>query len=246
MKRIGIAAISVLALAACDPKVPDSAAGVGFNDYDSYQAGQPDVRSARNAQLADASALQPPEVTGAPSATAVPAPAVSSADLAAAGIGSTAATGTVITPAPGAPLSAISVGGGSATSSTGLSDEQSFAAVSARESIQSDAERLAAQRAQYQDIAPEAVPERPSSTGPDIVAYALNTKNPVGQQAYRRTLPSQSKAERKCASYHSADIAQREFLAAGGPDRDRYGIDPDGDGFACGWNPEPFRRAVGG
>ena len=34
-----------------------------------------------------------------------------------------------------------------------------------------------------------------------------------------------------------------QFLAAGGPERDRKGIDPDGDGFACGFNPAPFRAA---
>ena len=35
--------------------------------------------------------------------------------------------------------------------------------------------------------------------------------------------------------------AQRAFLAAGGPDQDRLGLDPDGDGFVCGWSPLPYR-----
>ena len=30
-------------------------------------------------------------------------------------------------------------------------------------------------------------------------------------------------------------------LERGGPQRDRLGVDPDGDGFACSWNPTPFR-----
>ena len=32
---------------------------------------------------------------------------------------------------------------------------------------------------------------------------------------------------------------------AGGPERDQFGIDPDGDGYACSWDPSPFRKAVG-
>ena len=38
--------------------------------------------------------------------------------------------------------------------------------------------------------------------------------------------------------------AQIDFLAKGGPERDRLGVDPDGDGYACAWNPAPFRAAV--
>jgi hypothetical protein len=32
-------------------------------------------------------------------------------------------------------------------------------------------------------------------------------------------------------------------LSNGGPERDRLGLDPDGDGFACYWDPTPFRLA---
>ena len=38
--------------------------------------------------------------------------------------------------------------------------------------------------------------------------------------------------------------AQQAFLEAGGPERDRKGLDPDGDGYACAWDPTPFRAAV--
>jgi hypothetical protein len=47
-----------------------------------------------------------------------------------------------------------------------------------------------------------------------------------------------------CAKYASSDQAQQDFLAKGGPDRDRMGVDPDGDGFACSWDPRPFRTAL--
>ena len=40
MKRVLMGCAALIALAACEPQVPDSGAGVGFNDYDSYQAQQ--------------------------------------------------------------------------------------------------------------------------------------------------------------------------------------------------------------
>ena len=43
-----LAVALVLGLAACEPTIPDSGAGVGFQDYDSYAQQQ----AARDAQLA--------------------------------------------------------------------------------------------------------------------------------------------------------------------------------------------------
>ncbi|WP_068113860.1 hypothetical protein [Tropicimonas marinistellae] len=259
MHRTALMLLSLLAVAACEPTVPDSASGVGFGDYNEYRYAQAQERAAREAQLSGAITILPPEQTGAPTARGVEPVGVTNADLAAAGIGPVAtapvnpATATqppqtdLITPAPGAPLAVTAAGAAyAAGNNPGISDEQDFSAVSARETIQSDAERLASNRQQYQTVAPQAVPARPGSTGPDIVAYALQTSNPMGQPVYKRTFASQGKAQRNCAKYASPDLAQRAFLAAGGPQKDRYGIDPDGDGYACGWNPEPFRRAVGG
>ena len=128
----------------------------------------------------------------------------------------------------------------------GISDEQSFTAVSARESIQSDAQRLAQQRAAYEQAAVEALPERSRSSGPNIVEYALTTSNSVGVPVYKRGRTSESKFQRACSKFTSADLAQQAFLDAGGPDKDKLGVDPDGDGFACGWNPAPFRAARAG
>ena len=249
MRRLGIAVASVLGLAACDPQVPDSAAGVGFGDYNAYAANEARARAERNAQLASSVPIGAPEATGAPSAGASAAPpAVSTADLAAAGIGASAATSaTAQSQAVGTPLAATSTGAAYAGgNNVGISDEQDFGAVSSRETIQSDAERLAQQRSGYQATAPSSVPERPKDTGPDIVAYALGTSHQVGQPTYRRTFPSQSKAARKCAAYPSDDMAQFAFLDSGGPEKDRHGIDPDGDGYACKWDPARYRRAVGG
>ena len=70
-------------------------------------------------------------------------------------------------------------------SSTGISDEQDFDAVSSRQTIESDASRLEANRQLYKVIAPTALPTRSGSV-PNVVAYALQTNNPVGVQLYRR------------------------------------------------------------
>jgi hypothetical protein len=130
---------------------------------------------------------------------------------------------------------------------TGLSNEQDFDAVSAQRSIESDAERQARLAASYQVVRPGALPDRETTeAGPNIVAYALQTTNVVGQQVHRRFAPNANRAARTCAAYPSAEAAQRDFLARGGPERDRLGIDPDGDGFACRWDPAPFRALRGG
>ncbi|MEL6102102.1 MAG: hypothetical protein AAFR68_12410 [Pseudomonadota bacterium] len=129
----------------------------------------------------------------------------------------------------------------------GISDEQDFDAVSSRQSIESDAARIAANREQYQVVAPTALPSRSGSGEPNIVAYALETRHAPGTRLYRRSvLSGQSRYQRACGEYASADQAQLAFLQRGGPDRDRLGVDPDGDGFACDWDPRPFRRASGG
>jgi hypothetical protein len=129
----------------------------------------------------------------------------------------------------------------------GISDEQNFDAVAGRETIESDRERIEAQRQAYQVLRPQPLPSRPGDTGPNVVAYALNTTNARGERLYSRTgFNAENRFLRNCAKYPSSDLAQRDFLARGGPERDRLGLDPDGDGFACYWDPAPFRAARGG
>lgn len=123
-----------------------------------------------------------------------------------------------------------------------ISDEQNFNAVKDRVSIKQDAARLAEMRAQYKVIQPTPLPNRPQSDGPNLASYALSTSNPVGNKIYRRfSLFGDSGYKRACARYTSPDKAQIAFLAHGGPKRDPLGLDPDGDGYACTWNPAPFR-----
>ena len=239
MKAVSAVAL-VLALTGCATSVPQSNQGVGFGDYTEYQREQ----AARAAGLARAEAT----TLGAP--VAVQTSAIGSGELAAAGIGTSAQTG--------APLSAIDpnrTAGVQAspanpapalTNNPGISDEQDFDAVASRETIESDAQRRAQQAAQRQVIMPTAVPDRPADTGPNIVEYALNAPNRKGQEWYSRfVFSSQARFQRNCASYNSPDAAQRDFLLRGGPERDPQGLDPDGDGFACGWDPAPFLLAAG-
>lgn len=131
-----------------------------------------------------------------------------------------------------------------APNNPGLSDEQDFGAVSDRQSIESDAERLERNRALYTLIEPTEVPTRPGTDIPNIVAYAIKTSNPIGEPLYLRPFKSQNRSLWNCAKYVSDAAAQEAFLKAGGPERDRYGLDPDGDGFACRWDPTPFRAAI--
>lgn len=126
-----------------------------------------------------------------------------------------------------------------------ISDEQDFQAVSSRESIESDRQRIARQREQYQVIEVTSVPAPSASGGPNIVAFALGTTHALGTQAYRRMNPLRwSRWESACLQYRNQDAAQEAFLAAGGPTRDRNNLDPDGDGFACWWDPTPMRQAM--
>lgn len=75
-----------------------------------------------------------------------------------------------------------------------------------------------------------AVPAR--RTAPVVV-----TARPLGapvQPLYARSVTSNG-----CAAFASSAAAQRAFESQGGPQRDPQGLDPDGDGRACGWTGKP-------
>lgn len=125
----------------------------------------------------------------------------------------------------------------------GVSDEQDFGAVTQRETIASDKQRIECNREQYVVVQPGALPQRPGDEGPNIAAFALSTSNAPGQKIYTRPPFYLTDPAKACAKFASPDLAQQAFLAAGGPQRDRKALDPDGDGFACSWDPRPFRNA---
>lgn len=248
--RSSFVIVAVAALAACQPAIPDSGRGVGFDDQ--FTAEQ----RARDAALAKSSV--PGSVPAPASVSAAPlgaAPAAGSAEATAAetarilaatrpaasnGLGNDAATNSGVQPvnaSPSNPAPAV-------LNASGISNENNFDAVSGQRSIEGDAARIAANRQQYKVVQPEALPDR-SNSDPNIVAYALQTSHAVGTPVYRRLgFNKQAKFQRACAQYGHSDQAQIDFLAAGGPSKDSKGMDPDGDGFACSWDPTPFRRAA--
>jgi hypothetical protein len=125
-----------------------------------------------------------------------------------------------------------------------ISDEQDFDAVAGRETIESDAERRARMQAERVVIQPTAIPSRPSGLGPNIIDYALSTSHGIGERIYPRRPISQNRHQRNCIAFRAPDLAQEWFLQNGGPTRDRQGLDPDGDGYACGWDPTVYRAAA--
>lgn len=188
--------LAFVALAACAPDIPNSAEGVGFDDYEVYDT----------EALGQGEGAPPPISDERPNSAVATAPSLNNPDI---------------------------------------SDEQDFEAVSGRQTIESDAARLERLREEYQVIQPRALPERSGAGGPNVVAFALETSHPVGQQIYRRSGRQSTREDLliRCAAFVSNDAAQRAFLEQGGPERDRRRLDPDGDGYACLWDPTPFRAA---
>lgn len=270
MKRSIGAICALVVLSACQPPIPDSAAGVFYDEASGEH---------RNTALPPANAVSQetipaaPEVSAAPIAQpvqtaaappAAPAPTqVQSAPLAttatAATQPSSANDAQSIASETTAALAAAQANSGvvpleaspsnpapQVFSNPGISDENDFAAVGERRSIEDDAARRAQNKANYTVITPTAVPQRTGADGPNIVAYALETKHAPGTKMYSRLkIGGVSRYEKACARYGSDEAAQLAFLEKGGPKNDRLGVDPDGDGYACKWDPSPFRRAAG-
>ena len=240
--RYILGSVALVALSACEPTVPDSGAGVGFGDYASYQEQQ----AAREAQLRGQAVPSAPNVSSETLSSGSGTAPAQGADLARDTQAVLAATRSNSGQAPvdASPSNPAPV---QVNNPVGISNENDFGAVDARRSIEDDAALRAQQQAQYQVIQPTAMPQRTGSSGPSIVEYALSTSHPVGASQYRRTgFNLQARYTTNCAKYPSPDLAQAEFLAKGGPAKDRLGLDPDGDGYACSWNPAPFRKAKSG
>ncbi|MFC3615439.1 hypothetical protein ACFORG_16910 [Lutimaribacter marinistellae] len=256
-------------LAACQPPVPDSGAGFNTPDYQAQRTAALEGETVNGDPLVPPSAVSTePLPLGSAQTTAegtrlVPAPTAVEAGTDATGaplyVPQQGDTSQDIANETAAALAASNANSGVAPlqasptnpappvlNSAGLSEEQDFGAVSSTRSIEGDAQRLEQARANYEVVQPTAVPQRSGEAQPNIVQYALTTNHPKGTQVYSRAgFNLEAKAQRACAGYPSADQAQIAFLEGGGPQRDRKGLDPDGDGYACGWDPSTFRRAVG-
>jgi hypothetical protein len=242
--RVVLGVTLLVGLAACQPRVPESGPGPGFSDYNSY------LRS-RTANPT----YQAPVAPIAPAAPTAFSTDIAASAIAEAEAGTASASGFT---AP--PLDPMALGDARARGNApagiqettaemgfvtaGVSDEQEFSAVTNRETIESDKARIEANRAQYVVIQPGAVPVRPGDVGPNLAEYAIATNNPVGVPLFNRPSIYLVNVKVACSKFTSPDLAQEAFLANGGPQSDRKGLDPDGDGFACDWDPRPFRAAL--
>ena len=262
--RIPAGLLLVLATAACQPAgSPDQGRGYEGADYSSYMRGRetasagqgfaaPQANAGFQANAAPPAQFSTEAIGSAIDAAAQPAPSPGSLYTPPAAAAAPASSYAAADPGlPGtrprgnAPAGIKEETGEMAAINGGhsaISDENDFKAVSARRSRESDAQFIAQNRANYTVIPPQPVPQRTGAEGPNIVQYALSTTNNPGVSLYKRSSLRLSSPEAVCARFGSPDLAQAAFLAAGGPERDRKGMDPDGDGFACGWDPRPFRK----
>ncbi|SOC18937.1 hypothetical protein [Rhodobacter maris] len=219
MRKTLVFVLPVLALAACDPPVPNSAAGVGFGDYQSYL-------QQREAALRGSAAMSPASATATPGA--------------ASSYGSTGYGATPVQSAAGQ----VAAGDGSIGAET-LAALRATAPAGETNPVQV-APNATGVGAPLDAMAPAAPPSPAAATGsagPNLAAYALAATNAPGQQVYKRGGIKLSNSARACGKFISPDLAQMEFLRRGGPERDPANLDPDGDGFACGWDPRPFQAA---
>ncbi len=245
--RSTVMIVAALGLAACAPNVPDSGAGVGFQDYNTYNAPPVAAAPAPVAGFTPGGALaaidkaegKPSVDVGSPMA-ALPVPPAAQPYVPPVAPAGDRPRGN----APAGIVETTSEMKGTVPTPGTVSDEQDFDAVSARETIESDKARIERNRAHYQVDQPGALPQRAGDTGPNIVEFALSTSHPKGTQMYKRSSLSLTKPGAACNKYPSPDLAQQAFLEAGGPEKDRKGLDPDGDGYACAWDPTPFRAAM--
>lgn len=236
--RFLLPALSLLALAACQPPAPDPAAsGVGFQSYPDYLRNQTAARPSPQGTYSVPRAGAGAPVNSAP----VAAGAITSGPITSGPIGTPLPAAAAAAPLPGAAPAPGAPVPGATPSHPGISDEQDFDAVASRETIESDRARIQANRQQYQQVQPTALPPR-AEAGPNIVEYAVKATNRLGQPVWKRSgRYDQAVLDRNCARYASPAAAQEEFLRRGGPERDPKNLDPDGDGFACRWDPTPFQ-----
>lgn len=102
-------------------------------------------------------------------------------------------------------------------------------------------QRREAAQQQLVIVEPEPVPQL--DVNANVARFARETDHPVGTKRYNRpAFRDRAQSASVCRRFDDPEQAQRQFLANGGPDTDRYNLDPDGDGFACDFDPEKYRR----
>ncbi|QMU57188.1 MAG: hypothetical protein GKR98_02590 [Boseongicola sp.] len=234
-------------LAACATPVPESnpqLGGVGFGGYDAYTT----ERARRDAELQAMRTIPVPEgqIIAAETANALAATRSPTAGTAPVAARTAEQRQPVAGTAPVAVVAAVEVAPVPAPAKPAAPAPKPVEVVAVPEPVETDADRIARNSDSFQSQA-GALPTRNSQGRPNVVAFALSTTHPVGTQMFQRSGRANiDRFNRICAAYPSNDLAQEAFLENGGPERDRKGMDPDGDGFACFWDPSAFRTARGG
>ena len=75
----------------------------------------------------------------------------------------------------------------------------------------------------------------------NLAVFARNVSNKVGEKIYFRNFLG-TEVNSGCKKFLNKNAAQIFFLKNGGPKNDYHKIDTDGDGFACKWDPEIYRK----
>lgn len=225
MRKAPLLVLAGMLLAGCQPDVPNSAGGVGFGTYEDYL-------HQRESQL---------KGSGAQASSATPADG---------GYGASGYGATPVTSAAGMAAQGATGADATATGGTGSIGADTLAALratapagdSASAGTSAAASATGGVGAPLDAMSPATVPAN-GGTGPNLAAYALAATNAPGQAVWPRGGIRLSSSQKACAKYISPDLAQMAFLKKGGPQKDPLNLDPDGDGFACGWDPRPFQAA---
>ncbi|MGY6705228.1 hypothetical protein [Roseinatronobacter sp.] len=260
MTRISLAPIVALAalitLVACDTAPPYSnvvdatGRGVGFSDYAQYMRAQEELSRIRRQQAAQGQGAGPVGPQFASQPQAAPQQTATSNTIGAEAVAALRGGQPVpATPAQQQPTGQFEVASAApqtqtptqapASSSAGVSDQQftpqPFGTPQQNRVVTRD--HVPQVRVSQEEIG--------TGDGPNLFVYALSTRHNVGEQRYTRRHPLRwQRWEAACSQFATQDLAQDAFLMAGGPERDPNHLDPDGDGFACWWDPRPFRQAA--
>lgn len=150
-------------------------------------------------------------------------------------------TAVIDTPAAGVGIEAGATGDVTFLDPTSL---EALAEGAIAESEQASASGGAGGGGVFENVQPQQASDvLPPPLIPRVAAFALRTTHLPGQRQWRRN-PLRADGQAICAQFASRDEAQDRFLRDGGPERDPNGMDPDGDGFVCGFDPSALRASA--
>ena len=85
------------------------------------------------------------------------------------------------------------------------------------------------------------VKEKIAAKSVNLAVFARSVSNEIGEKIYFRSFLG-TDINSTCKKFLNKNAAQIFFLKNGGPKNDYHNIDTDGDGFACKWDPEIYRK----